>query len=103
MDSKDARIEAALRAPEQAIGDDDFTQAVFERLPAKRFSQAAARRWTLGGAALAGSVLTSVIGAPLETAFSSLVLGGGVNLTAVGILFVIGMLAIPVAWTVFSR
>lgn len=103
MDRNDARIETALRAPEPTIGDDGFTQSVLDRLPARQFSQAAARRWTLGGAALAGSVLTSVIGAPLETAFSSLILGGSLNLAAVGNLIVIGVLAIPVAWAVYSR
>ena len=103
MDKHDALIEAALRAPEPTIGDDGFTESLLDSMPARRLNQAAARRWTLGGAALAGSVLTSVIGAPLETALSSLVLEGGLNLTAIGSLVVIAILTIPVAWAVYSR
>jgi hypothetical protein len=103
MDAKDTQLEVALRESETAIGDDGFSDAVMGGLPARRLSRVAARRLTLGGAALVGSVLTSVLGAPLETAFSSLVLEGGYGLSGIAAVAVIGLLAIPVAWVFYSR
>jgi hypothetical protein len=103
MDAKDARLEVALRESESAIGDDGFSDIVMSSLPRRRVSRTAARRLTLGGAAVAGSILTSVLGAPLETAFSSLVLEGGYGMTAIAAIVVAGLITIPVAWVFYSR
>jgi hypothetical protein len=106
MDSMDAQLEIALRTPEPAIGDDDFSETVLGELPGKRLGGTRARRWTLGAAAAAGSLLASLLSAPAETAFSSLVLEGGyemIALTSLVTLLVAGAVAVPVAWTFYSR
>lgn len=103
MDAKDAELEVALRKSEPSIGDDGFSESVMSVLPRRRLTRATARRLTLGGAAATGSILTSVLGAPLETAFSSLVLEGGYNLTILAAVAVIGIIAIPVAWALYSK
>lgn len=103
MDRQDSQIETALRASEPAIGDDGFSDAVMIALPRRRLGRTSARRLTLGGAAVAGSILTSVLGAPLETAFSSLVLEGGYGLSVLAAIAVVGIIAIPVAWVFYSR
>lgn len=103
MEAKDAQLEVALQKSEPAIGDDGFSEAVMGRLPGRRLSQATARRLTLGGAALAGSVLTSVLGAPLETAFTALVLEGGYAMTFVAAIAVVAAITVPVAWVFYSK
>lgn len=103
MDRKDAELEIALRQPEPAIGDDGFSDMFMTSLPGTKISNAAKRRWTLGGAAALGSVLTSVLGAPLETAFSSFVLEGAYGVTAIGVILLIGIIAVPVACAFYSR
>lgn len=70
--SKDIHdLEAALRAPEPALADDDFSANVLARLPAPR-RRSFARRWTLAGAAALGSGLTLAIAPPLESAVATL-------------------------------
>lgn len=91
-----------LRAAETAIGDNGFSDTVMARLPRKRLSRQSVRSWTLGGAAAAGSLVTALIGAPLETAFSSVMLGH-YQLTVLAALVFVGLLAIPVAWACYSR
>lgn len=103
QDRIDTEIEIALRRSEPAIGDDGFSDSVMARLPQSRLSTAAKRRWTLGGAAALGSILTSVLGAPLETAFSTFVLQGGFSMAVLGIACLVGLVAIPVAWALYSR
>jgi hypothetical protein len=99
----DAKLESALRQSESAIGDAGFSDQVMSGLPMRRLSRRAIRRWTLGGAAAAGSVLTSVLGAPLETVFSSFVLSGGLNLTALAMILFAVVILVPVAWVMYSR
>lgn len=103
MEQKDAEMELALRASEPSIGDDGFSDAIMSSLPRKRLSRAAARRWTLGGAAAIGSVLTSILGAPLETAFSAFVLQGGFNPTILAPVLLVAVLIVPIAWVISSR
>ena len=103
MDTMDARLEVALRKSETAIGDDGFTEVVMNGLPRKSHGGVKARRWTLAGAAAAGSVLTSVLGAPLESVFSTLVLGSGYSMAILAALLFIGILAVPVAWVLYSK
>ena len=65
------RIEAALRAPEPTLADDEFSAAVLARLPPQR-GRSVARRWTLAGAAALGSALTLALAPPLEGVVASL-------------------------------
>jgi hypothetical protein len=64
-------IEAALRSPEPALADEDFSTGVLARLPAQPL-RGNSRRWTLAAAAALGSALTLAIAPPLETAVASL-------------------------------
>ncbi len=50
-----------------------------------------------------GSVVTSVLGAPLESAFSAFVLGGGYEMAFLAVAFAVVVLAVPVAWVFYSR
>jgi hypothetical protein len=102
MEQIEARLELALREPEREIGDTGFSETVVSALPARRTSRTKARRWTLGGAALAGSIVTSVLGAPLETAFSSFVLGGSYG-TLLLVALIAGAVAIPTAWVFYTK
>jgi hypothetical protein len=72
-------------------------------LPRRRLSRTVARRLTLGGAAAAGSILTSVLGAPLETAFSAFVLHGGLPVATLAAFAFLAVIAVPVAWVFYSR
>lgn len=103
MEPKDAQLEVALRKAEPAIADDGFSDTVMGSLPGRKLSRATARRLTLGGAAVAGSIFTSVLGAPLETAFSSLVLEGGYAMAALAALVILAAITVPVAWVFYSR
>jgi hypothetical protein len=98
----ESQLDTALRAAETAIGDDGFSHTVMARLPRKRRSRQSVRSWTLGGAAAAGSLVTALIGGPLEAAFSSLMLGDYRLMVFAALVFV-GLLAVPVAWACYSR
>jgi len=70
--NKDAdNLEAALRAAEPTIGDDEFSANVLARLPPRR-RRISARRWTLVGAACLGSALTAIFAPPLGEVLMSL-------------------------------
>jgi len=71
MKDEATSIEAALRAPEPALADDEFSASVLARLPPRR-RHIATRRWTLAGAACLGSALTAVFAPPLGEALASL-------------------------------
>jgi hypothetical protein len=64
-------IEAALRAPEPALADDEFSESVLARLPPRRRLKTA-RRWTVAGSAALGSALTLAFAAPLEAIVGSI-------------------------------
>jgi predicted MFS family arabinose efflux permease len=71
MSNDTHNIEAALRASEPTLADDDFSVKVLARLPPRR-RRSTARRWTLAGAACLGSALTAIFAPPLGEAFASL-------------------------------
>lgn len=71
MSNDTHNIEAALRAPEPTLADDDFSVNVLARLPPRR-RRSTARRWTLAGAACLGSALTAIFAPPLGEALASL-------------------------------
>jgi hypothetical protein len=102
MNSSDDRLEALLRKPEPAIGDDGFSESVMHALPARRFVGTRARRWTLGGAAVAGGVTTALLAAPLESAFGSLAAGDGYLMSIAAVVF-IAIVAVPAVWAFFSE
>jgi hypothetical protein len=64
-------IEAALRTPEPALADEDFSVKVLARLPPRR-RRSTVRRWTLAGAACLGSGLTALFAPPLGEALALL-------------------------------
>jgi hypothetical protein len=64
-------IEAALRALEPTLADDDFSVNVLARLPPRR-RRRIARRWTLAGAGCLGSALTALFAPPLGDALALL-------------------------------
>jgi hypothetical protein len=71
MNDKTPNIETALRAPEPALADDEFSIRVLARLPPRR-RRVVTRRWTLVGAACLGSALTAIFAPPLGEALASL-------------------------------
>ena len=64
MNKSPDSIEAALRAPEPALADDEFSANVLARLPAPH-RRSHARRWTVAGSAALGSALTLAFAEPL--------------------------------------
>ena len=102
MDSSDTQLEQALRRAQPAIGDDDFSESVMRALPRRRFAGAKARRWTLGGAAVAGGVLATLLGGPLASAFSSIDSGSGFAASVFAVLL-IAVVAVPAAWVFYSE
>jgi MFS family permease len=70
MSNDTHNIDAALRASEPTLADDDFSIKVLARLPPRR--RRMARRWTLAGAAGLGSALTALFAPPLGEALASL-------------------------------
>jgi predicted MFS family arabinose efflux permease len=71
MNKRHDPIEAALRAAEPALADEDFSEHVLARLPPRR-RRSTARRWTVAGSAALGSALTLALAAPLETVVASI-------------------------------
>jgi hypothetical protein len=103
MGNMDVRIESALKRPEPSIGDGGFSETVMQRLPRRRISRTAARRLTLGGAAAAGSILTAALGAPIQTAFGTFMLEGGLPMATFVAMLIVSAIAVPVAWAFYSR
>lgn len=71
MNERPESLDAALRAPEPSLADDNFTETVLGRLPPRR-RRTAARRWTVAGSAALGSALTLAFAAPLDTVLASI-------------------------------
>lgn len=103
MDPVGAQLEMELRKSEPPIGDDGFSEGVMDRLPGIKRRRAGASRWTLAGAVATGSFVMSLLGAPVEAAFSAFVLANGPEMAFVAAFLVIVTLSLPVAWTFFSR
>lgn len=94
-------LEAALRRPDAEISDAGFSERVMAGLPRRRFTRARTRRWTLGGAAVAGAVATLLLGTPLETAARMLLPAGSDDYLLAGTLLA-ALLVVPMAWAFFS-
>ena len=102
MDSIDERLQALLLEPEPAIDNDGFSETVMTAVRASRRGDGRTGRWTLGGAVVAGSLLASLIGAPLDAAFVSLVPASGYATSALAWLFV-AFVAVPAVWAFYSE
>jgi hypothetical protein len=102
VDSIDARLEAMLLEPEPAIGNDGFSETVMAAVRATKLCDARTTRWTLTGAIVAGTVITSLIAAPLNGAFSSWLPGSDYATSALAVLFV-AFVAIAAAWVFYSE
>jgi hypothetical protein len=100
MHDVDPNLEHALRASEPAIVDSGFSENVLRQLPAKRRSRARARRWTLGGAAGLGSLLTMLLAEPVEKMLASLVIVPTPVITIIALILIVGA---SLAWIVRSE
>jgi predicted MFS family arabinose efflux permease len=94
-------LETALRAPEPALTDDEFSMSVLARLPPQRRHNNA-RRWTVAGSAALGSALTLAFAAPLETVLAS-ISPWSVPPLAVSAVAVIAIVALPTLLVFFSE
>ena len=101
MNKSHDSIEAALRAPEPALSDDEFSANVLARLPARQRHASAARRWTMAGSAALGSALTLAFAEPLEAIVTSISPWSipPVVLSAVAVLTVVALPALLVFFT----
>ena len=95
-------IEAALRAPEAPLADDDFSATVLARLAPKRTRHAVARRWTLAGAASLGSVVTLALASPLENVLASL-LPWSLPPLAFSAVAVLAIVVVPAAYFLYTE
>jgi hypothetical protein len=96
MGDIDLELEEQLRKREPSLGDAGFSDSLLRRLPARRRRPgAAARRWTLAGAAGMGSLLTILLAEPLEKLLASLV---PIPAYAVTIAALVLMISVPLAW-----
>ena len=102
MDSIDARLEAMLLEPEPAIRNDGFSETVMTAVRGTKRGDARTTRWILTGAAVVGTVLTALLAAPLDGAFSSWVPGSAYATSALAVLFV-AFVTIPAAWVFYSE
>jgi hypothetical protein len=103
MDGLDSRVDNALRAPEAAIADDGFSERILQRLPKRRLSGAASRRWTLAAAAATGSLLTILLAPPVETAFGLALLPDSLRTFALAALAFAATVGIPLACVFHSE
>jgi predicted MFS family arabinose efflux permease len=94
-------IEAALRAAEPALADDEFSANVLARLPPRR-RRSSARRWTVAGSAALGSALTLVFAAPLETVLASIA-PWDIPPFALSTVAIIAIVAVPALFVFYSE
>lgn len=95
-------LEAALRSPERALADDDFSASVLARLPARHGRRRGlARRWTLAGAAALGSATTLAIAPPLENAIRALS-PWSVPPLALSAIAIIAIVMVPALFVVYA-
>jgi len=94
-------LEAALRAPEPALADEEFSTNVLARLPQQR-RRTTARRWTVAGSAALGSALTLAFAAPLETVVAS-ISPWSIPPLALSAIAVIAIVTLPTLLVFFSE
>jgi predicted MFS family arabinose efflux permease len=94
-------LDAALRAPEPTLSDDEFSANVLARLPPQR-RRTNARRWTVAGSAALGSALTLAFAAPLETVLAS-ISPWSIPPLALSAVAVIAIVALPTLLVFFTE
>ena len=67
MKQHEDALEVALRQEEPEISDGGFSERLLARLPAARAHRVVPRRWTLAGAAAAGSLATILLAPTIES------------------------------------
>jgi len=95
-------MERELRAAEKPLVDDGFTEGVLRRLPSRRRRLEWSPRWTLAGAAAAGSFLTLVLTPPIETLWHWSGSIAGFAVPAPTLLVFIVFAAVPLVWLLRS-
>jgi predicted MFS family arabinose efflux permease len=101
MNEQHDSIEAALRVPEPALPDEDFSMSVLARLPPPR-RRLTVRRWTVAGSAALGSALTLAFAAPLETVLASFA-PWDIPPFALSTVAIIAMVALPALLVFYSE
>ncbi len=101
MDPMENRINKLLDQPESAIADDGFSEVVMSRLPRKPFGRPNTRRWTLVGAAAAGSALTNLVAPPVESSFGLFNMSS-YQTTIIAAALLVSVIAVPVIWLLQS-
>ena len=105
MNRQPDQIEAALRMSEPTLADDDFSEKVLARLPARR-RRSTARRWTLAGAAALGSALTLALAPPLETVLGSVLpslASWSIPPSAISAVAIVAVVMVPALLVFFSE
>jgi hypothetical protein len=102
VDTVDARLEAMLLEAEPAIRNEGFSEAVMTAVRSTGCGNAKAGRWTVAGTAVVAPLLTALIAAPLDGAFSSWMPGSGYATSAVAVIF-LAFVAVPAAWVFYSE
>jgi len=97
------RMERELKAAEAPLADDGFTDGVLRRLPTRRRRLQWSPRWTLAGAAAAGSVLTLVLTPPIETLWQWSGSIAGFVVPAPTLLAFIAFAVVPLVWLLRSE
>ena len=103
MTDADTKLDNALREPEPAIGDDGFTDGAMARLPYRAPERTVPGRWTVAGAAIAGSFATLVLAPPIESAFGLLALPGSTQTLILTVAGFVTVVAVPLGWLFGSR
>ena len=101
MDPMENRIKNLLDQPETAIADDGFSELVMGQLPRKRIGRSNSRRWTLAGAAAAGSALTILLAPPVESVFGLYNISSS-QTTIIAAALLASIIAVPVIWLLQS-
>ena len=103
MDLTDKQLGELLKRSEIQLGDDGFTESVLKHLPQRKFSRETSRSWTLASASAVGSILTLILAPPIETSFGLFATLGSYQTLMFGALLFITVLAIPLAWFLYTR
>lgn len=105
MKRSDEMIQEALLAREPPIERDEFCERVLSRLPRarRRFEGSVARRLSLVAGAAIGSVVTLLLGAPIDGLFADHLEYGELMSPLLGASIVLGALVIPLVWLVLME
>jgi hypothetical protein len=95
------KLEQVLRRPEPMLVDEDFSAGVMRALPRRKLTAAHTGRWTLGAAALAGGLVTSLFGAPIEE-IAGVLTDGSSSATWLIALLCAALLSTPVIWSLLK-